>query len=288
VAGAIEALVRSDARGESEEALQRLFGAGVRHAAQLYGDDDFRTLAVELADAFLLYVEVEPDDVGRRRIVKLAFDASKPGPKPATWRERIGWDPVGDSFSVPQAGMAQSVHFELEAPEEMTVTEGIFVARRGGAPVHDRLTASAPRAHFNVSGIDRAGADSWVLLRPRGGRLLAPPAAVAAVNAGALAFVTWQAEAFGGDSSDAVTAALVVVPGVLLSAIVRSEEHEVLGTFLVGARMVAAVAALSSFVAALVLAAGFSLCTRRIAVGVAAAVAVICALVLVRSWQAQR
>lgn len=108
------------------------------------------------------------------------------------------------------------------------------------------------------------------------------------VNAAALGFVTWQADAFGGDSSDAVTAALVVVPGVLLSAIVRSDEHEVLGAFLVGARLVAALAAVSSFGAALVLAAGFSLDTRQLAIGVATLVATLCAVVLVGSWWAQR
>ncbi len=285
---AAEELIRSGPGRERIHAWHRLFQPGTTIGRQLWEDDAFRTLAFELAEAFVLFVEVAPAEIGRRQIVKLAFDASKSGPKAGTWREAIGWDAVSDSFSVPQAGMAQSVHFELEAPEEMTVTGGVLLADRGGQTVHDELLAAASRAHFNVSGIDRAGGDVYVLLRPRGGRLLAPLAVVAAVNAGALGFAFWQAKAFSGDSSDAVTAALVVVPGVLLSAIVRSDEHEVLGTFLVGARLVAALAALSSFAAALVLAAGFSLDTRRIALGVATGVAAVCALVLLRSWWAQR
>jgi hypothetical protein len=79
--------------------------------------------------------------------VKLAFDASKPGPKAGTPLEAIGWHAVSDSFLVPQAGMAQSVHFELAAPDEMTVTGGVLVARRGDEVVHDALEVPASRAH---------------------------------------------------------------------------------------------------------------------------------------------
>lgn len=284
----IQVLVRADADRTRRLALDRIFQPRTTVGEALYRDDDFRTIARELADAFVLYVDVEEASVAQRRVVKLAFDASKPGPKPGTIGERVGWSPVLDSFSVPQAGTAQSIHFEIEAPRDMTVSDGVLVAWRSDNIVHDELTIPARRAHFNLSEIDRAEGGAFVSFRLSGGQLLGPAAAVAVVNAAALGFVTWQARSFGSGETDAVTAVLVVIPGVLLSAIIRNDEHEVLAGFLAGARGVAALSALVSFGAALALAAGFGIDTRRIVLLAATLVTAVCALILVRSWRSQR
>ncbi len=221
--------------------------------------------------------------------MKLAFDAPKPAPKPRSVFERLGWSAVWDDFEVRLAGYCGSCHFELEAPPDMQVSAGALFATRDGAVVGDEVEAPMQRAHLNVAGVDRADGVVSVLLKARGSRLLSAAALVAIVNALALSFVTWRIRDYGRTHGfEAVSAALLVVPGALLGYVARAAEHDVLSAFLEGARVVAGVAALATFAAALMLFAGFGPSTLRSLFAVAAAVAIVCALVLATSWLRQR
>jgi hypothetical protein len=190
---------------------------------------------------------------------------------------------------VPLAGYCGSYHFELEAPVDMEITRGQFLGTRNNTTIHDSLASPSRRAHFNLSGLDQSDALVIVALRARSRDLLGGAALFSSLNAFTLLFVLLRLHAFRANhGTDAVVAALLALPGILIGYITRPSEHEMLTSFLTDLRRVALASGITSFAAALVLFAGYPERTLRIIFIALLCVAVVAAGTLVRSWLARR
>jgi hypothetical protein len=128
-----------------------------------------------------------------------------------------------------------------------------------------------------------------VALRARSRELLGGLALLSLLNAAALLFVSLRLRPFSTNHSiDAVVAALLVLPGLLIGYIARPTEHEMLSSFLAGLRYVALTSGLTSVSAALVLFAGYSEGTIQAIMWTLMGVAWVASAALIRSWAAGR
>jgi hypothetical protein len=288
----IPRLVRAADDEERERAWKRIFQPGTSVGSHLEAQPAFVALASDLALNFVLYLPVQPREAGMRRIVKLGFDSNREELSPAFFA-RLGWTAAEDAFVVPLAGYSRSYHFELEAPPEMEITRGIFVAASETASGDTRLESnaldsSALRAHFYLAGLARRGGIVVVALRVANREALGAATLLAVANLAVLVFVLRRLEAFrAARTSDAVVAALLVVPGVLIGYITRPANHPVVARFLTGFRFAATVSVATSFVAALVLFAGYSVKTLEAVFSVLAGAALLAAMALGGGWLAR-
>lgn len=273
---------------EDERALawQRIFPPGPV-GERMLANPGLKTLATELRDNFVLYLPVSEADAGTRKIIKFAFDGPRPSIDPKGLSARMGWSPVPDGFGVPLAGYGASYHFELEAPRDMEVTSGRFEGARNGERVYDSVLAPTRRAHFALSRVDRDGGSVTVLLRARSRELLGGAALFSAVNAAVLLFVLLRLKTFLSDEGiDAIAAAILVIPGLLVGYLARPSEHALLTSFLSDLRVVAMVSAATSYAGALVLFA-YDEATLKPILGSLFGVAVLASLALIRAWLAR-
>jgi hypothetical protein len=285
----IPRLVNSRNTKERELSWHRIFEPGTSVGAHLKARPVFVALADNLSRNFILYIPTKHLIVGERQIVKLAFDAPRSAVAVRGLRSRLGWREVQDRFRVPYAGYCGSYHFELQAPSEMQITSGRFVATRNGEPVADSISAPSQRGHLNLSRLDQSDAFVVVSLRARSQELLGGVALFSTLNALTLLFVRLRLPSFkieGG--TDAVVAALLALPGILTSYVARPSEHELVSSFLTDLRRIAMTSVVTSFFAALVLFGGFSEATLGIIFDVLVAIGTLAALTLLRSWLAQR
>lgn len=282
-------LVYATTGPERELAIHRIFDPRTEVGRTLWADAPFRTLALELSRNFMLYLPASTHDAGRRRIVKLAFDAPDPPPVPSTLPERLGWRAVEDQFVVANAGSAQSYHFELVAPAEMHFTGGAFAGRRNAHPTGDRIVRPTRRAHLRSSGLDRGQGLVFVALQANT-RMLYGTALFAVLSAFALLFVRLRVEHFAGPqaSSDGIVAALLVAPGLMATYLTRPGEHPTLSAFLSGVRFLAGTSVLLAVVGAFVLFAGYSPGQAGRALTVLTIVSGLVATALVRTAAKQR
>ncbi|MFL5909705.1 MAG: hypothetical protein ACJ768_03935, partial [Gaiellaceae bacterium] len=115
----------------------------------------------------------------------------------------------------------------------MEVLLGSLIATRNGEVVTDDELEPVRRAHFNLSGVDRVVGTAYVSLRARSAELVGGAAAFALLNLVVLVFVRARLhqivspEAGGHTGTEATVAALLAVPGLLLSYVLRPGEHEV-------------------------------------------------------------
>jgi hypothetical protein len=285
----IPILVQARSESEGELAWRRIFQKGTSVGDYLRGRPGFVDVADNLLRNFILYLPVDAEEAGARRIVKMSFDDPRSNADVSGLFARLGLRGVDDSFSVPLAGYCSSYHFELWAPPEMEVTSGRFFGTHNTKPVHDSIPSPTHRAHFNLSGLDRSDGLVVVALRVRSRELLAGTALFSVVNAVTLLFVLLRLHAFESDHGvDAVVGLLLVLPGILIGYIARPSEHEVLASFLTGLRGVALVSGLTAFLGALFLFAGFPEHTLHLLFAVLLFIALATSAILVSSWFARR
>jgi hypothetical protein len=245
-------------------------------------------MATDLRSNFILYLPVTPEEAGTRKIVKIAFDSPRPVVDRSGFRVRLGWRDAEDSFRVPLAGYGSSYHFELEAPTEMEITDGSFVATRTGESVADLQSNSARRAHFNLADLDRGGGRVAVRLRARSA-MLGGTAVLSVMNTAALGFVLLRLSEFTTNNNGAsVVPALIAIPGILIGYITRPSEHAMVTSFLADLRRVALSTGITSFVAAFLLVAGFSEGALRPMLVLVWTLALVASLTLVVSWYMAR
>jgi hypothetical protein len=248
-------LVFAKSENERRLARQRLF-PDTSIGRELHEATGFTALARELAENFVVYIDTSTARVGDRRIVKLAYEKSDLAPKPVGIRRGLGWKPSDDGFAVPSVGYADSFHLEVEAPTEMRFLAG-ELAVRGGAPVRPALAGR--RAHFHVRNAGRGtGVVGTTLVAES--PLLGAAFFASSLNAAAITFVRFRLYEDGflaGESREALVAALLAVPGLVVAYMARPSEHQVLTGFLKWIRTLAFASAFLSFVAALTLFAGY-------------------------------
>jgi hypothetical protein len=282
----ISLLVRATTGEERTRAWTRIFQAGTATGEHLLRRSGFVAVATDLRTNFILYLPVTAEEAGRRKIVKIAFDAPRPAVERTGLFVRLGWRGAEDSFRVPLAGYCSSYHFELEAPSEMEIIKGRFVGTRQSQTVEDLLSSPTRRAHFNLSRLDRAGGRVAIRLRARSS-MLGGAALLSAMNALTLCFVLLRLHAFtstSGDNGASIVAALVAIPGILIGYITRPTEHAMVTSFLADLRFVALLSALTSFVGAVILFAGYSEDALDLIFAVLSTVALLSFLALLISW----
>jgi hypothetical protein len=285
----IPLLVNSRTEADGTFAWNRIFQPDTTVGTQLQSRHGFSGLADNLRRNFVLYLPISEDMQGTRQVVKLAFDAPRPPVQPRGFRERLGWAEVPDRFRVPLAGFCSSYHFEIDAPPEMEITHGRFVGTSDGQPVFDEIRVPTGSAHFHLTDLDQSDALVDISLRARSRELLGGIAMLSLLNAGMLGFVTARLHGFlEAHGTDAAVAALLVLPGLLTGYIVRPGEHPVLAGFLTDLRRAALAAGLTSFLAALILFAGYSEGTTKHVFIVLTILAALSSSVLVGSWLARK
>jgi hypothetical protein len=271
-----------------DDALFKIFQPGTHVGATLYGFLPFRVLAYDMAENFIVYVRVGPEEKGTRRIIKLSFDRGEIAARPRKPLERLGFVPVTDAFEIPAAGLAASYHVEIEPPADMRVAAAMFFGLRDGEIVWRRTAdALTPTAHLNLTYLDRGVGRVLIAVRAESAVLIGA-ALYSFLNAVALAFVLSRLGEFADQRSfDAVVAVLLAVPGAALAYIVRPGEHPIVSTFLRAIRLLALVAAITSFTAAMVLFAGYKEGQLYHWFRVLVPMASLCAAILVGSWLVQ-
>ena len=108
-----------------------------------------------MVDTTMLWIRVEAE-VGERRIVKLAYDEPIRG-KLAPIRRfftSIGWASVVVDFEVPHIGDAGSYHLEIQAPEQMELTDARIVLSEDPDPP-SRLSESRGRLVELAAALER-------------------------------------------------------------------------------------------------------------------------------------
>ncbi len=284
----IPLLVRAIDERDRTLALERIFDETIEVGRVLAGNVAFRTLALELARNFILYLPVGARDVGSRRVVKLAYDAGEAAPAPESVVERLGWRAVEDQFLVANGGGAQSCHLEFVAPEGMRVAAGSFAGRRNGTDQVDRLDRTGRRVHFHLSDLDRALAVATVNLRARS-RLLGGAAFFSWLSSFGLAFIWWRVRQIEKSGSvDPAVVVLAVLPGIVSAYLTRPDEHETVSLLLDGVRAMASLSALIALAAALMLFGGFSNHALRVILFVATAASTLLAAGITLSWARNR
>jgi hypothetical protein len=114
------------------------------------GEDDQRDLdylngvVKQMLSAFILFVELDRKVVGRRTVVKYAFDQNEPSPKGSGTKRLVIEHPV------PDLGFAASFHFEVEVPVGIMVESLTIMEDDDPKQVTEGLSAGRI-AHVNVS-----------------------------------------------------------------------------------------------------------------------------------------
>lgn len=99
--------------------------AGGKDAKRLAENPRAALLLEEFAKRYLLIGMI--DDIGRRRIIKYAYDhVLTRGPRERDLEQRLGWTPVVVETSVPSAARTASYHAEVEVPEQLRIS-GSFI-----------------------------------------------------------------------------------------------------------------------------------------------------------------
>jgi hypothetical protein len=290
----IARLVRASTAEGRDEPWRRIFNERLTVGRALLSEQTVVAVARDLANNFALYLPVHPRERGLRRIVKLSFDSPRDDVSTGLLA-RFGWRPMADTFVVPLAGYCRSYHFELEAPAETEIAGGTFYATRTRSTGENVLVSDAAddvpstRAHFNLSRVDRLPGRVFVLLRARSTEALAGAAIVGALNAALLLFVRLRLDGFLKDkTTEAVVAVLLVLPGALLGYITRPSAHPILSSLLSLWRITATLSALTAFVGAVILYAGYSERMLETTFWVLFSFAAATALALLASWVAPR
>jgi hypothetical protein len=169
-----------------------------------------------------------------------------------------GWTPKKLLCPAPAIGHARTYHLELEAPEGLKITEGRLEA--GSAyptatpPSGERpryaFARDVQRAHLYVERASQAESGmALVKFRPWPSTVLVPAVVAAGATAVLLIAVAvrWPTT---GNAIGPLLALLLLFPGGLAAFAVRSREHWITSSVLVGIRALTVGAALSAFFAA--------------------------------------
>jgi hypothetical protein len=224
-----------------------------------------RTLLTELASQFILAVELDRDDIGRRRVVKFAYDEpiAVPGQLgrlplyAARALYSLSYLPVEYNFTGLAIGKSASHHVEVVAPEQLEVVRMRLDGVTGTSDYKQTAdsTGVGRRAHANVAGAPRSATGTITVdLRAERAGLVRGAPLFAALVLGSLILLTIDAKHV---ENDAAAAMLLVVPGVIAAFIIRPGEHRLATNVMLGIRALVAASALCAFIASAYIATGF-------------------------------
>ena len=124
------------------------------------------TLLTEFATQFILAVAVDPEDVGRRQVIKFAYDESTAYGgtiQPFALRARrvvesLSYMPAQYNFTGLAIGKSASHHVEVVAPSQMEIMKVTLLGEAGSWDYSALVesTAVGERAHVNLAGAPRS------------------------------------------------------------------------------------------------------------------------------------
>jgi hypothetical protein len=270
-----EALAALDQLGDDAERDDEL--------ALLLSDDAMRLLLGEFAENYVLVGVV--DRIDRRRLIKFSYDSFY-SPAAATWRRRLGWEPLVIELEIPSASRAASFHAEVVVPEELRAVAALIVD--GGSGNVLGADGEADRVAIHAPAVPAAAAPQLVM-------------GVAAERAGfpsaalGVAIVASALLLFGaivGDLRAAVAgppvSVLLAGSAIFAGAVSRAGEHRVVRATYVGPRVALLAVALAALAAAAALAFDLGRDEVRWTWVGAAIVSLVATVVLARFWKVSR
>lgn len=218
-----------------------------------------RALAEELADNFILVVELAEDVVGRRALVKMTYDDELGGAAARALRAGYATTVKGEAWSG-----AASWHLEVHAPEGLAVDDLSYESWDSTTLDlldFDETTVTGHTAHITGSRVPSgARTDARLVIRPaRVGlvnqTLVATWLAWALVTLGCLTTRSLVPVLMDADRAGSLAGVTLAVPAFLVALMARSQEHELASRVLLVPRMLnaATAAVLLAGAAALVL-----------------------------------
>jgi hypothetical protein len=232
---------------EAAQAAVRRLHEQLRVAEQRLslGQEVALELLDDLATQFVLIAEMPQDVLGRRRVVKFAYDEPVGRSTERWWANmQAATRAVVES---PAVGDAASYHLELVPPTGVSAGR-LAVTRVGPVPQTWEVTSVGPRVHLNVrDSVPGARYRAFAELRPRRSGTVNY-----AANAGWMAAAVLLGGALAGDalrqaaadqSAAAAAAAVLVVPAFLLALLLRPSEHPLASRVYFPARLAIALTA---------------------------------------------
>jgi hypothetical protein len=222
---------------------------------ELNGSSAFTHIADMLAQGFIVILLVA-DDPGTRRIIKFSYEEPvnfSALPLQDIVLAALGWIPRRVRFPTPAVDAPESFHFEVGAPEGVTITEGALIvtrpqvseSQREEPPPMDWAPGGLSRVHLHPRGVPSGSSgEAQVALRAsRRGWL-----GFACFTMGVIALIltvggfwlwrvstgVWPMPKIGADP---VLALLLTAPAILSTLLVRPGEHALAGRLLMGVRI---------------------------------------------------
>lgn len=251
---------------EADDTLERLYGTRDKSApmrAVLRDNDAFQAIVNPLGTQFLALTMME---IGRqeRRVVHFSYDEPvSAGFDDGLFDVQLGVETLS-FFTIPDAGNAESSHFELEAPDGMKIADANLVTFDQNGPV-DRPTrqrGGLSRVHIHLDSVE-GGTQALVIARlePRPETIIRASCIAAAACALLLAFFAWRLPIldprYGEKAAETAAAILLAVQSIVAVQLARSDENPMTTAQLFRVRVVAALPALGSFIGAAILVGGF-------------------------------
>ena len=222
---------------------------------------------------FVLAIDLAADSLSRRQIVKVAYDIDPLRPKsfsgvgrPTLLATRVAnfLGVASETFSLPVPGIqgCGSYHFELRSPAGLDLTKLRFVPDK--APSGESLLAfsgaqvSTSIGHYTVQlkeeqTVSNGSNQDFVMLAslaPAAGGMVFAAALCGTLAALILVWGHHNAATLLAQTSDPAAALLLLVPGLVLSFLIRPGEHALTSRILRGTRLLMVIPGLASFAAA--------------------------------------
>jgi hypothetical protein len=222
---------------------------------ELNASSEFTHIADMLAQGFMVILLVD-NEPGTRRIMKFSYEEPvnfSALPLQDIVLAALGWIPRRVRFPTPAVDAPESFHFEVGAPEGVTITEGALIvtrpqvneSQREEPPPIDWAPGGLSRVHLHPRGVPSGSSgEAQVALRAsRRGWL-----ASACFTMGVIAILLtvgglwlwrvssgiWPMPKIGADP---VLALLLTAPAILSALLVRPGEHALAGRLLLGVRI---------------------------------------------------
>lgn len=215
---------------------------------RLFSSPVFCSLVQSLVDGFLLLAVVDVDD-GLRRILKYAYSGPLYPPDERSTAQSVGLATTQIDIAVPLVGEGASYHLEVHVPEDLLVVSALLRSRSADMLREDIQPGHGSMAHVYLRDVDLfADGDAQV-------ELAASPSGMVratVVSTWGIAISLTLAACFApriAKGSDAATALLLVVPGVLSTVVSRPGEHRLTSVLMRGYRWIVALAACCAFLA---------------------------------------
>lgn len=249
---------RADAR-RARNNLRRPRGSGSDTQRDLlWRNEELRLLATDFAENFVLITPLTAQ-TGDRRVLKFAYEntvlpmALSPIRTPLRW---AGLRAVPFGTRIASLGTAASYHVEVGVPEDLLIVSASLFTVGQDEPLYRER--SVARAHLYAQNMPRGTAGFVQLYLSVRSQIVLQTLLASSLTSAVLG-VGLIAHNFGVHPSvDALTALVVVLPGVFAAFLARPGEHSVVLRLVSGLRVGILLSALISFVAAGTLAASFS------------------------------